>query len=71
VAYERMERAAYQTEHSLLRELLRKFLVAEVESSRDTGGCGQVVCGAVAALDSLVGFKNPVRRAGLWVFRIC
>ena len=63
VAYERIERDAYQTEHSLLRELLRKFLVAEVEPSRDEGGCDQVMCGAVAALDSLLA-AHPVDRRG-------
>ncbi len=63
MAYEHIERDAYQTEHSQLRELLRKFLVAEAESPRDAGGCGQVGCGAVAALESLLA-AHPVDRRG-------
>jgi hypothetical protein len=51
----------YQTEHDLLREMLRRFLVAEMQSSRGAGQCGRVVCGAVAALDSLLA-AHPVNR---------
>ena len=53
----------YQTEHELLREMLRRFLVAEMQSSRGAGQCGRVVCGAVAALDSLLA-AHPVDRRG-------
>jgi hypothetical protein len=54
---------AYQTEHDQLRAVLRRFLVAEVQSSRDALGCGQVGCGAGAALDSLLAV-HPVDRRG-------
>jgi hypothetical protein len=53
----------YQTEHELLREMLRRFLVAEMQSSCGAGQCGRVVCGAVAALDSLLA-AHPVNRRG-------
>lgn len=53
----------HQIEHGLLREVLRRFLLAEVQSSRGAGGCGRVVCGAVAALDSLLA-AHPVDRRG-------
>ena len=53
----------YQTEHDLLREMLRRFLVAEMQSSRDAGQCVRVVWGAVAALDSLLA-AHPVDRRG-------
>ena len=53
----------YQTEHDLLREMLRRFLVAEVQSACDAGQCGRMVCGAVAALDSLLA-AHPVDRRG-------
>jgi hypothetical protein len=51
----------YQTEHDLLREMLRRFLVAEMQSARDVSQCSRVVCGAVAALDSLL-TAHPVDR---------
>ncbi|HSL08652.1 MAG TPA: hypothetical protein VK887_11875 [Pseudonocardiaceae bacterium] len=51
---------AYQSEHDQLREMLRRFLVAEVQSPR---GCGQVGCGAGAALDSLLA-AHPVDQRG-------
>ncbi|HKR48437.1 MAG TPA: hypothetical protein VJT72_02450 [Pseudonocardiaceae bacterium] len=36
-----------QTEHGLLRETLRRFLITEVQSSRGVSRCGRVACGAV------------------------
>lgn len=53
----------HQIEHGLLRDVLRRFLVAEVRSSRSAGACGRGVCGAVAALDSLLA-AHPVDRRG-------
>ena len=58
-----MRTTVYQIEHEALREVLRGFLVAKVESSRDTGEGGQVEFGAVAALDSLLA-AHPVNRRG-------
>jgi hypothetical protein len=58
-----MKAHAYQTEHSLLRKVLRRFLVAKLESSRATGESGQVACGAAAALDSLLA-AHPLDRRG-------
>ncbi|MGH3801431.1 MAG: hypothetical protein ACRDTD_15110, partial [Pseudonocardiaceae bacterium] len=52
----------HQTEHGLLREMLRRFLMAEVQSSRGAGRCGRVGCGAVAALDSLLAAHRLDRR---------
>jgi hypothetical protein len=58
-----MRPTAYQTEHDALREVLRGFLVAKVESSHGTGEGGRVEFGAVAALDSLLA-AHPVNRRG-------
>ncbi len=58
-----MNKNVHQIEHDLLRELLRRFLMAEVQSSRGAGRCGRVVCGAVATLDSLLA-DHPVDRRG-------
>ncbi len=58
-----MNNNVQQTEHGLLREMLRRFLLAEVQSSCDAGRCGRVVCGAVAALDSLLA-AHPLDRRG-------
>jgi hypothetical protein len=58
-----MSPTLYQTEHGLLREVLRKFLVAQVQAPRCTGGCGQVGCGAAAALDALLA-AHPLDRRG-------
>ena len=44
----------HRSAHGRLREMLRQFMVAELESSRGTGGIGRVSCGAAAALDSLL-----------------
>lgn len=52
----------HQIEHGLLRELLRRFLVAELGCSHG-GGIRQVGCGASAALDSLLA-AHPVDRRG-------
>jgi hypothetical protein len=54
---------AYQTEHGLLCEMLRGFLVSEVQSSCGPGGCGRVGGGAGAALYSLLA-AHPVDRRG-------
>ncbi|HEY6422165.1 MAG TPA: hypothetical protein VIY28_02730 [Pseudonocardiaceae bacterium] len=54
-----MSIGAYQIEHGLLREMLRRFLLAKVESSRGDGGCGR----AGAALDSLLA-AHPVDQQG-------
>lgn len=54
-----MSPAVHQTEHGLLCEALREFLVGEVASSRGPGGCG----GAGAALYSLL-TGHPVDRRG-------
>ncbi|MGH8574850.1 MAG: hypothetical protein ACREX8_20135 [Gammaproteobacteria bacterium] len=43
--------------------MLRRFLVVAVESPRGVGGCDQVVCGAVAVVDSLLA-AHPVDRRG-------
>ena len=59
----RMNPTRYQTEHGLLREMLRRFLVATAQSPPGGAGCDQVVCGAVAALDSLLA-AHPVDRRG-------
>ena len=53
----------YQTEHGVLREMLHRFLVDTVQSPRGVAGCGQVVCGAVAVLDSLLA-AHPVDQRG-------
>lgn len=37
-----MNANVHQTEHDLLRDVLRRFLVAEVASSRCGSGCGRV-----------------------------
>lgn len=58
-----MRPTVYQIEHEALREVVRGFLMAKVESSRDTGEGGQVEFGAVAALDSLLA-AHPVNRRG-------
>jgi hypothetical protein len=52
-----------QTEHGLLRETLRRFLIAEVQSSPDVARCGPMACGAVAALDALLA-AHPLDRRG-------
>ena len=52
-----------QAEHGLPRGMLRRFLMAEVQSSRDADQCGRMVCGAVAALDSLLA-AHPLDRRG-------
>jgi hypothetical protein len=49
-------------EYGLLRELLRRFLVAELESSRGTGRTSRLGCGAGAALDSLLAAHRVDRR---------
>jgi hypothetical protein len=52
----------HQIEHGLLRELLRRFLVAELESARGTGGIRRVGSGAATALDSLLAAHSVDRR---------
>jgi hypothetical protein len=49
-------------EYGLLRELLRRLLVAELESSRGTGRTSRLGCGAGAALDSLLAAHRVDRR---------
>jgi hypothetical protein len=49
-------------EYGLLRELLRRFLVVELESSRGTGRASRLGCGAGAALDSLLAAHRVDRR---------
>lgn len=65
----RMNPTRYQTEHDLLREMLRRFLVATAQSPRGVAGCDQVVYGAVAALDSLLAAHPVDRRGRCWSCR--
>lgn len=58
-----MSPTVYQTEHDLLCEMLRGLLMGEVESAHRAGECGQVGCGAGAALHSLLA-AHPVDRRG-------
>lgn len=44
----------HQSEHNLLRALLRRFLVADLESSHRKSGTDLVGCRAAAVLDSLL-----------------
>jgi hypothetical protein len=58
-----MSPTVHQTEHGLLCEVLRGFLVGEVDSAHRAGECGQVGCGAGAALYSLLA-AHPLDRRG-------
>lgn len=64
-----MNATVHQTEHDLLRDVLRRFLVAEVACLRRVGGCGRVGCGAVAALESLLAAHPVDRRGRCWSCR--
>lgn len=52
-----------QTEHGLLCEVMRSFLVGEVQSSRGADRCGRVGCAAGATLYSLLA-AHPVDQQG-------
>lgn len=60
---------AYQAEHDLLREVLRRCLVAKVQSPRGAEGLDPMVYGAVAALDSLLAAHSVDGRGRCWSCR--
>lgn len=59
----------FQTEHDLLRKVLRRYLVARVQSPCGAGGLDQMVYGAVAALDSLLAAHSVDGRGRCWSCR--
>lgn len=58
-----MSPTGYQIEHGLLCDVLRSFLVGEVQAARGASRCGRVGCGAGAALYSLLA-AHPVDQRG-------
>lgn len=61
----------HRSEHGLLRDLLRRFLVADLTSSRGTSGISQMGCGAAAALESLLAAHRVDRRGRCQICRGC